>query len=50
MGLYDRDYMRRPVVGEREESAGRNRLPSRWGLLIGIGVVLLVAAMIVTLF
>jgi hypothetical protein len=41
--------MRRPVAGEPGEPAGSNRLSSRRRLLIGIGLVLLLAAMIATL-
>lgn len=50
MGLYDRDYMRRPVAGGVEERAGQSRLTARRRLLIGVGLVLLVAAMMVALF
>ncbi len=39
--------MRQPVAGE---PTGQNRLQSRRRLLIGIGLVLLLAAIIATLF
>lgn len=50
MGLYDRDYMRRPVADEPGEHSGQSRLPTRKRLLIVIGVGLLVTAMIAALF
>lgn len=41
--------MRRPVAGEPGEPTGSNRLQSRRRLLIGIGLVLLLAAMLAAL-
>ena len=44
MGLYDRDYMRKPSDGDSDAPAGSSRLQFRRWWLIVIGMVLLLAA------